>query len=121
MRGGVNLNTQITSSPFTTVARPSKAKAKDNKNTPLFFVLKQKRAKAVVAPAEAPAGFINKKEIKAKPGMGETNKKTRTESIILGAKKAWITPNLPPNILALHNNIFVRIFRILPLPREEYL
>ena len=56
-----------------------------------------------------------------KSSLALGRKLSKKESILLGAKKAWDTPNLPAYLLALHNNIFVRIFRILPLPREEYL
>ena len=48
-----------------------------------------------------------------KSSLALGRKLSKKESILLGAKKAWDTPNLPAYLLALHNNIFVRIFRIL--------
>lgn len=40
-------------------------------------------------------------------------KKTLLQRIIIGIKKGWNTPNLPPHILQFHLNPFIRVLRVI--------
>lgn len=40
------------------------------------------------------------------------NKRTLIQRAMIGFKKGWTTPSLPDHINKLHNNVFIRMFRV---------
>lgn len=42
----------------------------------------------------------------------KTNK-TIFQILSIGLKKGWSTPTLPPQLVTLHNNVFIRLIRVL--------